>query len=49
MPLAHDIAQWESKDATFIKRVYANHSEQQGFHESLLSLFPSVEHQDGAT
>jgi hypothetical protein len=49
MTLADDIAQWDCKDATSIKRVYANHFEQQGFHESLLSLFPSVEHQDGAT
>lgn len=49
MTLADDIAQWDSKDATSIKRVYANHYEQQGFHESLLSLFPSIDHQDGAT
>ncbi len=49
MTLAHDIAQWDSKDARAIKRVYANHYEQQGFHESLLLLFPSIEHQDGAT
>lgn len=49
MTLADDIANWDSKDATYIKRVYANHFEQQVFHESLLSLFPSIEHQNGAT
>ncbi len=49
MTLADDIAQWDSKDATSIKRVYANHYEQPDFHESLIAFFPSVEHQDGAT
>ena len=49
MTLAHDIAQWDSKDATYIKRVYANHYEHPDFHESLIALFPSIEHQDGAT
>lgn len=47
--LADQVEQWDSKDAVYIKRVYANHFEHQGFHESLISLFPSIEHQDGAT
>ena len=49
MTLAHDIAQWDSKGATHIKRVYASHYEHPYFHESLIALFPSIEHQDGAT
>lgn len=49
MTLADDIASWDAKDATHIKRVYANHYEHPEFHESLIALFPSVEHQDGAT
>lgn len=49
MTLADDIASWDAKDATHIKRVYAKHHEQRGFHASLLALFPSAEHQDGAT
>lgn len=49
MTLADDIASWDAKDATHIKRVYARHSEQPEFHESLIALFPSPEHQDGAT
>lgn len=49
MSLADDIASWDTKEISHIKRVYASHYEQQGFHESLLSLFPSIDHQDGAT
>lgn len=49
MTLADDIASWDAKDATHIKRVYAEHYEHPDFHESLLALFPSAEHQDGAT
>ncbi|MFG0313380.1 MAG: hypothetical protein ACF8LL_04240 [Phycisphaerales bacterium] len=49
MTLAADIASWDAKDATHIKRVYARHSEHPEFHESLIALFPSPEHQDGAT
>lgn len=49
MTLANDIASWDTKDATHIKRVYASHYEHPRFHESLLALFPSPEHQDGAT
>jgi hypothetical protein len=49
MLLKDDIANWDSKDTKHIKRVYATHYEQQGFHEFLISLFPSIDHQDGAT
>jgi len=49
MTLADDITAWDSKDATYINRVYANHYEQPDFHESLIALFPSINHQDGAT
>ncbi len=49
MTLADDIANWDAKDATHIKRVYANHYEHPCFYESLLVLFLSIEHQDGAT
>ncbi|MBO6739130.1 MAG: hypothetical protein JJ916_04645 [Phycisphaerales bacterium] len=49
MTLANDIASWDTKDATHIKRVYASHYKHPSFHESLLALFPSPDHQDGAT
>lgn len=49
MTLTHEIMKWDRKDATYIKRVYAIHHQQDGFLESLLSLFPSIDHQDGAT
>lgn len=49
MPLADDIARWDSKDATHIKRTYASYFQHSGFHPGLIALFPSPEHQDGAT
>ncbi|MCA9277093.1 MAG: hypothetical protein KDA29_13820 [Phycisphaerales bacterium] len=49
MPLADDIARWDSKDATHIKRTYASHFQHPDFHPDLIALFPSPEHQDGAT
>lgn len=49
MTLANDIASWDAKDASHIKRVYASHYEHPEFHESLIGLFASPEHQDGAT
>lgn len=49
MPLSEDIAGWDTKDATHIKRVYASHYKHTSFHPDLISLFHSSEHQDGAT
>jgi len=49
MTLADDIARWDTKDATQIKRVYASHYEHASFHTELVALFQSAAHQDGAT